>query len=174
MQHILLAAIVAVGLFSSGQAQTNKFFNLRTTAHFNFGVKAPNLDDAGIGGEVDAIFFANRKLNLLMSANADRFIGDKSYTLPDIGRANKGGAVEGVQIGPQYYVLPSLAVSAAYGWFRHSFQEIGFSNDDGYRVALVFMPGKNRKLAIQLSRTAIPAEPVNIRFYSFGIGYRIL
>lgn len=91
MRHILLAAIVSVGLYSSGHAQTNKFFNLRTTAHFNFGVKAPSLDDAGIGGEVDVIFFANRKLNLLVSASADRFIGDKSYTLPDIARANKGG-----------------------------------------------------------------------------------
>lgn len=173
LDHFLIL-LVALLIHSIVNAQSDRFISLRSTIHFNFGVKAQSLDDAGIGFQVDAGMFAHKKLNLLVSVHGDRFIGDKSQTFPDVGRVNKGGAIYGVQAGPKYFLFPKFAISLSYGLFMHSFQTVNFLSDDGYRIGLTLFPGKKRKFVMQLTRTSIPREPVSIRYYNFGLGYRII
>jgi hypothetical protein len=82
--------------------------------------------------------FAHHKLNLLVSVLGDRFIGDKLLTSPDVGRVNKGGAINAVEAGPEYFINRHVAIGVGYGLYWHSFQMVG----------------------------------VNIKYYSFGLGYR--
>ena len=92
-------------------AQFESFFTVRTLAHANFLVKAPSLDDAGGGFGIDIGLFSKNRLMLVTTIHYDRFICDKSMTIPDVGRVNKGGTVYGVQAGPEYHLTKRVAVS---------------------------------------------------------------
>jgi hypothetical protein len=161
-------------VISSANAQADRFISLRSTILFNFGLKAPSQDDAGIGFQLDVSMFAQKKLNLLVSIHGDRFIGDKSFTFPDVGRVNKGGAIYAVEAGPEYFINRHVAIGVSYGIYWYSFQTVGFSSNDGYRFGFKIFPGKQKSFIMQVARTDIPREVINIRYYSLGLGYRFM
>jgi hypothetical protein len=111
--HIVIVSLLVA--ISPANAQGDRFVSLRSTIHFNFALKAPSQDDAGIGLQLDMSMFAHHKLNLLVSVLGDRFIGDKLLTSPDVGRVNKGGAINAVEAGPEYFINRHVAIGVGYG-----------------------------------------------------------
>ena len=131
------------------------------------------MDDAGFGLQLDASLFAKNKLNLLLSSHVEHLLGNKLMSIPDEGRINKTGKILGVQAGPEYFVIPKVALSAQYGIFWHSIQEIDFNADDGYKLGVTVFPGKNRRFLTQVAHIEIPRATSKISYWQFGMGYKI-
>ena len=168
----LLTLLIVIAFYSTSSAQSNHFSSLRLTTHFDFLLKVPGLDDAGFGLQADGALFAQHKFHLVASANAERLIGDKSlYIGPMQGRINKPGTIYGVQAGPEYFLVPHVALSAQYGVFWHSINEYNFDADQGFKFSLTLLPGKSKSFVVNLSRTIILIDARNLRYYSFGVGY---
>jgi hypothetical protein len=176
MRKLLESFIVSLLLLvvSIANAQRDRFISLRSTVHFNFALKAPSQDDAGIGLQIDMSMFARKKLTLLLSVHGDRFIGDKLLAISNVGRVNKGSAIYGVEAGPEYFINRHVAIGVSYGLYWHSFQTVGFSSNDGYRFGFTIFPGRQKSFVMQLARTDISRQMVNIRYYSLGLGYRFM
>jgi hypothetical protein len=170
MRLILLATILCVK--TSTFAQFDKVIGLRVGGHFDFLVKAPSQDDAGFGLNVDIPVMNRNKFHALITAHIERLLGDKSGFVNPQGRLNKASAIHGVQAGPEYFVNPSIGLSAQYGIFWHSINEVSFNTNDGYRVGITFLPGKFKAFVMQISRTSISRPVVPVRYYTLGLGYR--
>jgi hypothetical protein len=171
MRLMLLFTILCV--HTSAFAQFDKVIGLRVGGHFDFLVKAPSHDDAGFGLNVDIPVMNRNKFHALITAHIERLLGDKSGFVNPQGRLNKASAIHGVQAGPEYFVIPDIAISVQYGIFWHSINEVSFNSNDGYRVGITFLPGKSRAFVMQISRTSISRPVVPVRYYTFGLGYRL-
>lgn len=153
-------------------AQSEHFASVRLLAHFNFKMKVPSMDDAGVGLHGTTSLFAQKPLHAVITVHTDRLMGDKSFYVPGTGRLNKAGVIHGIQAGSEYFFVPKVGVSFEYGLFYHSVNAVDFSTDDGYRFALTTLLGKQKKFVLQLSRTVIPTDRIGIRHWQFGTGYR--
>lgn len=158
--------------FINASAQQKHFVSLRSLAHFDFAMKMPSMDDAGFGLQMDASLFAKNRLNFLSTFHIEHLLGDKDYFIPNEGRINNQGKIIGVQAGPEYFIMPGVALSAVYGVFWHSIHEVKFAADDGYKLGLTYLVGKQKKFVMQLALTEIPRQVENISYWQFGLGYR--
>jgi len=167
---LALSLFLAAGLYCP--AQSPHFSSLRFSGHFDFGMRVPSPDDAGFGLQLDAALFARQKLRPVISAHIEKLLGSKLYIAPDEGRLNKQGTIYGIQAGPEYFIHPAVALSLQYGVYWHAVQAVRFTADDGYRFALTLLPEKGRRLVIHLSRSEILTSAADMRYHTFGLGYR--
>lgn len=169
--RILLFFFLVSGALTS-TSQTEHFASLRATTHFDFGLRAPSMDDAGFGLQVDANFFAKQKLNLTLSTNIEHMLGDKVMVLSNEGRENKPGRIYGVTAGPEYFFSSRFSASVTYGVYWQSFRQVDYSSDDGFKFSVAAFLGKKRDFVINFQRIIIPTDFRNISYYNFGVGYR--
>ncbi len=154
-------------------SQFKKDISLTAAPHFNFGTSGLGANDAGAGFGFNAAFFSKQKLQAIIESNYDAFFGDKILYV-DAGRTLKNPSAYSVALGPQYFGIKNICVSATGGLAWHRIGEAAFSTDFTYRVGLTGFLGKKKHVVLNamLSTIAVPESPV--RYFSAGVGYRLL
>ena len=168
------ALIILVFSFLSAKSycQFGKSFSLITSANLNFKTRGLATNDAGVGISLDALLFANRKLQLLFETSTDKFFGDKLFIVDGQGRQNKTATIYTIKAGPQFFLTKNIALSTTIGPAWHSIRAIGFSRDYGFKFAITGFHGVKRKIVTKIFLVEILKDNLNIRYFGLQLGYR--
>lgn len=152
--------------------QFDKSFHLVASANADVGLRGLANNEVGMGVGVDAFLFAKNKLQVLVEAGAERFIGDKLYVLDARGRENKTAAIYTLKAGPQFFVSNRISLSATVGPGWHSVRDIGFTTDIGFKYAIAAYLGDQRRSVTKIFMVNIPNKNLRIRYFGLQFGYR--
>jgi hypothetical protein len=170
MKTTITVILIYLSLPTFGQF--NKFLTLNANGSFDFKTKGLGTNDAGVGLTLDGTIFANHKLQLLLEASTDGFIGDKLLIVDAQGRSPKSAVIYSMRVGPQFFILKNIAISTTYGPFWHRIRAYEFTNDYGFKFGITTFFGKNRRFTSRVFIVTIPKDIVDIQYFGLGIGYR--
>ena len=152
-------------------AQNSRPVNLLATGNFNSKLRGFGTNNAGVGLSLNASFFARHKLQLLAEANAETFFGNKLLIINQEGKESKAPAIYSFTAGPQFFISKNIALSVTYGPYRYSIEDIGFTNDFGFRFGITGFAGRKKRFVTKLFMTEIP-KSYDIQYFGIGVGYR--
>lgn len=169
MKTFIITIFYLLPLVSS--AQDNRPVNLAATGNFNFTTHGFGTNNAGAGLGLNASFFAGHKLQVLTEANAEIFFGSKLLIIGREGKESQAPAIFSFMAGPQFFISKNIAFSVTGGPYRHSIEEIGFTNELGFRFGITAFSGRKRRFVTKLFMTDIP-KGYDIQYFGVGVGYR--
>lgn len=156
----------------SSAAQFDRSVRITPIINFNVVLNGLGQNDAGMGLELNASFFAKHKLQLLIESGTDRFIGDKVLRIdPVSGEHARNAIVYNLKAGPQLFISKTLSISMTYGPSWYLVRDFGFTTAYGLKYGLSCYVSEGKKLRFSLSMIDLQGVNENIQYIALGIGY---
>ena len=169
---LLLTGLFCLAVTATALGQFSRPISLSATTRFHVTVDGLATNDAGYGVGINAAFFSQQRLQLLVESSWDRFIGDKLLVVdPVTGKEAKKAAAFALRAGPQFFLLKRLALSASYGPSWHAVRDFGYTVDGGYSYGLMGLAGKKDRVVAKLFGVTIPKEGQNIQYVGLAVGF---
>ncbi|HEX2534850.1 MAG TPA: hypothetical protein VHK69_13990 [Chitinophagaceae bacterium] len=169
VKMLLIASLISGSCF----AQFNRSVTLRAMANINLAKSGLGNNDAGAGLGLDASFFSRKRLQVLVEAAGDRFIGDKMLEVdPLTGEEAGNAAVYSFRAGPQYFITREIALALTYGPTWHSVRSFNATLSGGFKGSFTGFTGAQKRFVAKLYFVSVPDPVQSLQYFGVGLGYR--
>lgn len=171
MRQLLLLLFYITALSCFGQFA--KPVTLRATVNMNIPIAGLGTNNFGAGLGLDASFFSRNKLQAIVEASADRFIGDKLLVVNIVtGKEAKNAAVYSIKAGPQYFLNQNFALAVTYGPTSYVVREFTYTMTGGFKLSITGFLGEQKRFVTNAFLVNIPNEQQSLRYFGLAAGYR--